>query len=225
MKKEIPEGMKLMMFHPVGQRSRIVLTTKVEGSDFIWIVRNSSTARAGFHPDMFTDVDSFDNAKAIHFPVRDWSQVKPAEFKFMGKWIYNWFSNFNPSSMMIDGKEWPSVENYYQAMKTTNPTLQEAIRLVPPSESKKLGKKLTIRPDWEEIKVQVMLTALKAKWSLPEWKQKLLSTNDEVIVEWNNWGDRIWGATDKDCKGQNILGCLLMQIREELKADETKPTD
>jgi predicted NAD-dependent protein-ADP-ribosyltransferase YbiA (DUF1768 family) len=43
-----------------------------------------------------------------------------------------------------------------------------------------------------------------------------MATGSEEIIEWNNWGDRIWGKT-YDGVGENHLGKILMKIREEHK--------
>lgn len=136
--------------------------------------------------------------------------------KYRGKWVDNWFSNMALSDLEIDGRIYPSVENYYQSQKTIK--LNEQIQFLEctPSESKKLGRKISLREDWEEIKEKVMEKALMTKFSKPEWKEQLLATGDQEIVEWNNWGDQIWGKT-LDGVGENKLGKLLMKIREELK--------
>jgi len=48
---------------------------------------------------------------------------------------------------------------------------------------------------------------------------KLLETGNDEIIEWNNWGDRIWGKT-LDGIGENRLGIMLMDIRNKLKENE-----
>ena len=136
---------------------------------------------------------------------------------YKGKWVYNWFSNMEPSEITIDGTTYPSVENYYQAMKSLDVEIHKLFSAITPSKSKFLGKGLKIRPDWEEVKENFMYKALWVKFNQPQWKEKLLATNEEEIVEWNNWGDLIWGKDIRSLKGQNKLGILLMKIREQLK--------
>ena len=62
-----------------------------------------------------------------------------------------------------------------------------------------------------------MKYALNAKFIQPEWKGKLLVTGNEPIIEWNNWGDWIWGVDVRSCNGKNMLGIALMEIRDKLK--------
>lgn len=149
--------------------------------------------------------------------MKNWSKYRPEEFKYIGGWIRNWFSNFQLSPIEIDGVRWPSVENYYQAMKTTDSFIQFQISQMTPAQAKKVGRSLVIRPNWDEMKFDVMKKALKHKFLQDEWMDKLLNTGDDMIIEWNNWNDKIWGVSVKDNMGMNMLGIALMEIREEIK--------
>jgi len=147
----------------------------------------------------------------------DYLKHKPEHFEFRGLYIDNWFSNMTPVKIEVDGILYNSVENYYQAMKTTDLTEQRVIARESPAMAKRIGRRTThLRSDWEDVKFEIMLKALRAKFNIPEWKDKLLGTNDEILIEWNNWSDKIWGVT-LDGKGNNLLGKALMQVRDELK--------
>lgn len=131
------------------------------------------------------------------------------------------FSNFQPSLITIGGISWSTVEHYYQAMKTNDPTEQRKIReLEKPGQAKHAGRKVKMRPDWEKVKEDFMMRGLRAKFALPDFKQSLLSTEGE-IVEWNKWHDNEWGSClclkCRDKEGKNKLGKLLMKLREELE--------
>jgi ribA/ribD-fused uncharacterized protein len=147
----------------------------------------------------------------------DWSAYKPENFEYVGGWVRNWFSNFAESPFILEGINWPSVENYYQAKKSNDPEEQKYIALLTPSRAKQRGRTITLRSDWESIKQDVMLTALRAKFSKSPWKERLLQTGDEMLIEWNNWNDKVWGVSIRDNKGQNLLGLALMKVRDELK--------
>lgn len=149
--------------------------------------------------------------------MKDWTKHRPNEFEFMGNWVKNWFSNMVVCPITIDGIEYMSTENYFQAMKSLNREDHIRIAQLAPNKSKQAGRKLRLRSDWEEVKYEVMKTALRAKFALPEWKEQLLNTGDSVIIEWNNWNDKIWGVDIDDNLGKNLLGLALMEIREEIK--------
>lgn len=140
--------------------------------------------------------------------------------EYKGHFIYNWFSNFEPfeTPMEYDGMVFETPEAFYQCMKTTDPTLRRHFQDMTPSQSKRAGRNLKIRDDWENIKVGVMLHALKYKFAEgTEWRKKLDETEGE-IVEWTNWHDNVWGdcicEKCEDKIGRNLLGKLLMQIRD-----------
>ena len=129
---------------------------------------------------------------------------------------YAFLSNFYPSLIRFPHFEIPTVEHLYQASKTRD--IDEATKIIraeTPGLAKKLGGKVILREDWEEIKDSVMLEALRLKFAIPELKQKLLDTGNAYLIEGNWWGDKYWGV----CRGagQNKLGKLLMQVREEIK--------
>lgn len=149
--------------------------------------------------------------------MKDWSQYKPEVFEYNGKWIRNWFSNFVTSPIEVEGYMWPSVENFYQSRKTTDIKERAKFLYCTPSEAKREGRKVTMRPDWEKVKYEMMKQGLWAKFSSGKWREKLLATGDEMIIEWNNWRDDIWGVPINTNKGQNLLGQALMEIRNELK--------
>ncbi len=148
--------------------------------------------------------------------MKNYIKYRPSSFEKRGNWIHNWFSNMLPAEIWIDGKKYPSTENYYQSMKTLDPVQQDAVIAATPNKSKKMGRLVTKRPDWELVKYEVMKTALRAKFNIPEWRDKLLATGEEMIIEWNNWGDRTWGVSVTDNLGDNLLGQALMEIRGEL---------
>jgi ribA/ribD-fused uncharacterized protein len=125
-------------------------------------------------------------------------------------------SNFYSSPIEYDGTEYPTVEHAFQAAKTLDLNQRAAIQAAPgPSEAKRLGRSADLRPDWEEVKVDIMRELLRVKFSDTTLQEKLLKTGDRVLVEGNTWGDTFWGVCRG--KGENHLGLLLMEIRSELQ--------
>lgn len=134
---------------------------------------------------------------------------------FDGK--YAFLSNFYPSSITDeDYITYPTVEHYFQAMKTLDTGVRFYIAIqTTPGKAKRLGRRLDLRPDWEFIKDSVIEKALRIKFSNPELRKALLDTGDEYLEEGNTWGDQYWGVCNG--VGKNTLGKLLMKIRQEIK--------
>ena len=134
---------------------------------------------------------------------------------------YYFLSNMYPCDMKvkINDQEYTfsCLESVYQGHKCLQ-RINEFINLDGYS-SKKLGKIVKLRKDWDDVKVDLMKSLLRIKFNNPELKEKLISVEGE-IVETNNWGDRFWGKCYG--KGLNILGNLLMELREEYKKELKK---
>ncbi|MCI0700966.1 MAG: NADAR family protein, partial [Planctomycetia bacterium] len=125
------------------------------------------------------------------------------------------FSNFSRHAIHLKGKKWPTSEHYFQAQKFAGEPDEEEIRkATKPSEAASMGRdrKRPLRRDWESVKEQVMLEALRAKFTQHEdLKAILLGTGDAVLVE-HTAKDSYWGDGG-DGSGKNRLGRLLMQVR------------
>jgi ribA/ribD-fused uncharacterized protein len=137
------------------------------------------------------------------------------------------FSNFAPYPVRMDGKVWPTSEHYFQAKKFKEAEHQETIRRTKsPTIAARMGRdrKKPLRADWESVKVGVMREVVRAKFSQhAEIRQILLSTGDARLVE-HTENDSYWGDGG-DGSGKNMLGQILMEIREELKRGSTdEPT-
>ncbi|GMH40533.1 hypothetical protein BSKO_08437 [Bryopsis sp. KO-2023] len=169
-------------------------------------------------------------------------------YKAWDKW--GSLSNFSPHPIvMLEGKapfgraaspgesgtrEWLSVEHFYQAQKfaeTGNEESQavfdEIAAASSPEEAARIGRSTArskphlLCPDWSNRQVEVMKEGIRAKFTAHEAPRKmLLSTSDEegVLMELSPH-DFFWGC-GADRTGQNQLGKLLMELREELRSSE-----
>lgn len=152
-------------------------------------------------------------------PVQQGGQSDgPIEFSSKSP-TYTEFSNFHKAKFLLDGKEWPTVEHYFQAQKfPTSPEYQEKIRgASEPSRAKTFGasKEFPIRNDWDTYREEVMRKALKAKFEQnANLKQLLLSTTGRPLVE--DTSDPYWGQ-GRTKKGKNRLGLLLMELRDSFQ--------
>ena len=137
---------------------------------------------------------------------------------------YFFLSNFYNVYVDYEGISYCSSEAAFQAAKTMNTEERSRIARMSPSDSKKAGRRLQLRPDWESVKDRVMYDVCLSKFSNNDsfrLKERLLATGDEELVEGNTWHDNYWGNCTcdkcKDIPGRNHLGKTLMRIREELK--------
>lgn len=138
---------------------------------------------------------------------------------------YEFLSNFYPNDKR-------SLEHKYQALKTfVQPERAKILAALTPRGAKRLGKKATLRPDWEEKKVLLMFLLVSFKFAAdPDLEAKLIATLPETLVEGNDWHDNFWG--DCHCQekpgrfgqrpacrepGKNMLGKILMKVRENLR--------
>lgn len=128
-------------------------------------------------------------------------------------------SNFSPSPIRLKDRVWPTVEHYFQAQKFAGTPHEEEIRLEKsPMIAARMGRARSrpLRPDWDLVKDDVMLTALRAKFTqVLSLRRALLQTGDAPLVE-HTANDRYW-ADGGDGQGRNRLGELLMQVRTELR--------
>ena len=132
---------------------------------------------------------------------------------------FRFLSNFWPSEITVCGVRFPTVEHAYQAMKSPHRENWIVVAdLKRPGQAKRTGQRLTIRSNWERIKIPVMRMLLRKKfyWN-PELEDALLLTEPYYLEETNDWGDTFWGVCDG--VGENHLGKLLMQVRDELRID------
>ena len=107
------------------------------------------------------------------------------------------------------------MEVEYKEAKTLDMKEREEIRAATTfKQAKHLGYLVTLRKDWEKVKLQVMEDLLQQKFKHPDLRAKLIATYPEELIEKNTWNDTFWGQCKG--KGENHLGKLLMKIREEL---------
>ena len=136
---------------------------------------------------------------------------------------YGEFSNFARFPVQMHGKTWPTSEHYFQAQKYAGTPREEEIRQAKsPSIAARLGRDRAhkLRPDWESVKDQVMREVVLAKFTQHEdLRELLLSTGDATLVE-HTENDSYWGDGGEG-SGRNMLGRILMSVREELRRQES----
>ena len=127
---------------------------------------------------------------------------------------YGWLSNYARHYF----GDYPTNEHFYQSKKAITTQMENWIRNAPtPYAAMMAGRSLRpkeVRSDWDDVKINIMLEGLRKKFSHPMFKNKLLATCDEEIHE-DSPTDMFWGILGKD-----MLGKLIMKVREELRIME-----
>lgn len=132
-----------------------------------------------------------------------------------------WLSNFWLVDVVFEDELYPSVEHAYVAAKTTDLNLRKTIAaLQTPGAAKRAGRSLTIRDDWDAIKLKVMETLIRQKFQHVGLRRRLLETGQSLLIEGNTWGDQFWGMTWQEGAipgwvGANNLGRIIMRVRDE----------
>lgn len=133
---------------------------------------------------------------------------------------YGCFSNFSDHGFEAGGVFWPMAEHYFQAMKFDGAERREQVRAAEsPGAAKALGtdRSVPIRGDWEEARDDVMRRAVSAKFEAhAELREVLLATGYETIIE-DAKSDAYWGC-GPDGSGANMLGRILMEVRDNLRS-------
>lgn len=141
--------------------------------------------------------------------------------EFQGE--YRFLSNFwmLDSPIIFNGVSFSTTEHFYQAMKSTDQEVILSVSKHPIKGLKKFSRGLVLRPDWDEIKIDVMECAIDFKFSNSNQRLRdmLLNTGDLYIQEGNRWGDTFWGYCLKNNYGENNLGKILMNKRLEIIKD------
>ena len=120
----------------------------------------------------------------------------------------------------FDNIIYQSTENLYQALKFKFTSGRYDFRFINPFESKQRGRKISgweIRPTWSTDRLIAMELVIDLKFNQhPNLAEKLINVPDELLVEWNDWGDIFWGKCIKTNKGSNHLGEILKRKKYEL---------
>lgn len=135
---------------------------------------------------------------------------------------YGSLSNSAPYPISLESKMWYTAEHFFQAQKFHDLQVQKQI-LLTRSVTDMLwianNPKLRVRRDWDLLKLDFMRTAVRAKFTqIPSLKKLLLNTADAVLID-HDADDDYW-SDGGDGNGRNMLGVVLMEVRDELRSHE-----
>lgn len=132
----------------------------------------------------------------------------------------HFLDNFYFSPIRYDDYVYKTAEHAFQAAKTFDEAEKNKIKLSKtPAEAKRLGRRVKLRADWEDVKYGIMEEIVSLKFlQNKELKEKLLHIPDEELVEYNRHHDNIWGkcvCSRCKCKGTNFLGKILRSVKSK----------
>lgn len=134
---------------------------------------------------------------------------------------YGCCSNYSPHAVTVDDLTFTTSEHFYQWYKhfRVGATHAELIRLAQtPGRAWRLAndRRHPQRPDWEQIKDDVMRLVVLLKFMQhEECTRELLATGDLMLVEASP-RDAYWGEGE-DRTGKNMLGIVLMEVRDAIR--------
>lgn len=131
---------------------------------------------------------------------------------------YEFLSNFYSCPVEYEGIIYLNSEAAFQAAKTLDVEKRKEFCKLPPNKAKLEGRQLALRPDWEDVKYNVMYDIVYNKFAQnPDLLLKLMSTKTAKLIEGNWWHDNTWGVCRCDrCyeeEGLNWLGKILEDVR------------
>ena len=150
------------------------------------------------------------------------SAGEPIRFYNRGEPYYE-FTNFYPAAVIIDEQRWPSTEHYFQAQKFVGTPYLDIVQGLPSArDAFQLSRNPTVsqwrRSDWDTVKDDVMLKALRCKFAQHTDLMNLLwETGEREIIEHTS-NDSYWADGGGPGRGLNKLGKLLMQVRDDIVA-------
>jgi ribA/ribD-fused uncharacterized protein len=154
------------------------------------------------------------------------------------KFVFFWqggdiYSNFYQSNFYLYNKEFSSAEQCFMYSKAIHfqdfQIAKQILKTHEPMNCKNLGRKVKNynEKEWNILREEKMFQACFAKFAQNEGlKEKLINTSNKILVEASP-NDKIWGVGLREddteilnpynWRGQNLLGKVLMKVREIIK--------
>lgn len=132
---------------------------------------------------------------------------------------YSWLSNFAPVTIYTTDYIFPSVEHAYMAAKSADISWKRTCSTggKTAGQIKKLSRHVPLIPNWDVLRDKFMREYIHQKFQQEPFRTLLLATGDAHIQEGNYWNDKYWGICLKTGMGENRLGKIIMEEREELR--------
>lgn len=133
---------------------------------------------------------------------------------------YSFLSNYAEKCFVWKDRMFCNSEAAFQSEKSLDPKVQESFTRLTAKDAKAAGRRVALRPDWEEVKDGIMEEIVYEKFIQNDYlAEKLLETGDAILIEGNTWHDTYWGVDATTGEGENKLGIILMRVRERIRDD------
>jgi ribA/ribD-fused uncharacterized protein len=134
---------------------------------------------------------------------------------------YKCFLNNYRTILLIDNKCYPTVDNFFYSKMFENidPEFSEQLRLSDDEDIREITKsrEKEVGDEWFSKRLNVLYQAIKQKFTTnDDLKAILLSTGDSYLLYDNK--DSFLGSGRSGSAGCNILGKVLMEVRNELRS-------
>lgn len=198
---------------PSKEISKILPSKELAGIYDKYYSNSLKSACRDIYEKYLTKITPLDQIKEENHIEKEFEKMKKID-SFRDE--YYFLSNFYEAPITYNGITYQNNEAAFQAQKCTKREDQLLFSKLNSSEAKKLGRQVSLRSDWESVKINIMQEVVFAKFSQnPALAEKLINTGIAYLEEGNTWGDRIWGTVNG--QGANNLGLILMEVREKIK--------
>lgn len=129
---------------------------------------------------------------------------------------YEYLANTYNSDITYDGMTYTNAEAAYWAQRVKDKRARNKYSRLSGNKARAKAMQAIPIEDWETTKNDIMMNILRVKFNKnSELGKKLIATNDAKIINTNTYRDDYYGVYMN--KGKNILGKMLMKIRDEIK--------
>ena len=144
----------------------------------------------------------------------------------------SYLSNFYVCRIHVWNREFNTVESAYQWRKCMHHgDLETAEKMVATRTglqakylSKSIREKVHLRAEWNKQRYSVMYALVAVKFRDPTLRKRLLDTREAELKEWVKSREGNWSAlTYSGQAGQNMLGQILMRVREFIRMHQNPP--
>lgn len=146
-------------------------------------------------------------------------EVSPADFpdtidRFKGE--YDFLCNRFACRFIWQGLKYSNVEAAFQSSKCENERERKAFCDCSADKAALKGREVVPPAGWENERLGIMESVLTAKFSQnPMLMKRLVETGNRLLINGNSKGETYWGVDLYTWEGENVLGKLLMKIREK----------